>query len=468
MADATIDLKAAGIEKEGTIPYGQRYVQNLFRNDNIQPPLVIFETSTDETLGTPDIPAARYFSPQFHAQEVEKVWKKVWQMACWSQDIPKPGDIHVYDIADISILVVRQKEGGLKAFYNSCLHRGRQIHDTHAHAPVLRCAYHGFTWSLDGSLKNIPSHWDFPQVDETKFDLPQIRVEEWNGFAFVCLDETAPPLHEYLEDIPRHWAAWDLTKRFKSAHVVKKVPANWKTVLDAFIEAYHADAVHPQQSPFSGCEQSQYDVWPGMRHFNRAITPMGMVSTGVNYTLTEQEIVDRYIQNYMPHVKEAVRSPEATLKPGETAREVISRFYAKDVGRQFNVDLSNLDPATAVDAVWYYVFPNFEPWPTLGYPLFYRFRPLGNDPDQSLMDIIILSPFEGERPPSAPTVYQEFDDKLSDVLGTLGAILDQDCAHMHAIQKGMKAHKTGKLVMSKYQESRIRHYHRTLGEYVGD
>ena len=83
-------------------PHNQKFVQGQFKADAIRPPEILLTTSTDETLGTEDIPKERYFSPEYHRLEVEHMWKKVWQMACWSQDIPNPGDIHVYDLADIN------------------------------------------------------------------------------------------------------------------------------------------------------------------------------------------------------------------------------------------------------------------------------------------------------------------------------------------------------------------------------
>lgn len=445
---------------------GHEFVQHLYRNDKKQPPSILLQTSRDPSLGTEPIPSERYFSREFYALEKAKMWKKTWQMACWGGDIPRAGDIHVYDLDDISILVVRQQDLSIKAFYNSCLHRGRKFHETDAHASLLRCPYHGLSWKLNGESLKITSEWDFPQIEKKKFCLPEVRVGEWNGFVFICMDDETPPLEDYLEDIPFHWKDWDLTQRYKSAHVVKRMPANWKTVMDAFIESFHVENVHPQTAPYSGIEQAQYDVWPGKRHFSRAVTPAGMSTSSGSYPQTDQQMVNKFITAYMPGYEGLIGTPEGSLAEGETPRELIGRLYTGMLSDFLKVDLSDLDTACAIDAVFYYIFPNFQPWPTLAYPLFYRFRPLDDDPNQSLMDIIILSPFTGDRPPSAKPVFQEFDEPLAKDLGVLGEILDQDCEHIRAIQSGMRAARDRQLNLAEYQDSRIRHYHRTLGEYV--
>jgi len=449
-------------------PDGPGVVQETLRADRVAPARTLLETSVDPTLGTADIPRERYFSQAFHDLEVEKVWKKVWQMACWGQDIPEAGDTIVYDIAGISILVVRQQDGSLKAFRNSCLHRGRALLECSAHVNRLRCPFHAWTWNLDGSVQTIPGKWDFPQMDEAKMNLVPVRLEEWNGFAFINLDDAAPPLSEFLGGMPAQWTEWDLTGRYKALHAVKHMKANWKVVLEAFIESYHVDASHPQQSPFSAAEQTQYDTWEGESHFSRAITLMGLTSTGspaIRMDLSEQERVRRYVTAYLNQAREELEQPTGQVQDGESAREVMTRLFAKAVGDQLGVNLEDSSPTDIIDGVWYYVFPNFEPWPTLGYPLFYRFRPYGNNPEESLMDIMILSPFEGERPKSAPIIAFGPDEPLEPKLGTLGMIIDQDVAHMAAMQKGLKSCERG-LVLAEYQESRIRHYHRTLTNYI--
>src|SRR5689334_16074491 len=105
---------------------------------------------------SPDLPCERYTSREFHQLEVDKMWRKVWQMACREADLPNVGDTHVYDIADDSIMLVRTESGTIKAYYNACLHRGTQLVTGKCNIPYFRCPFHSWSWNLDGSLKEIP------------------------------------------------------------------------------------------------------------------------------------------------------------------------------------------------------------------------------------------------------------------------------------------------------------------------
>ena len=118
-------------------------------------------------FGDHEIDVARYTSRAFHEREKEKLWGRVWQMACRLEEIPEVGDTVVYDICDKSIIVVRAGDGR----HPRLLERraGTEVVSwcpSPGYVGQLRCPFHGFTWNLDGSLAYIPSRWDFPQIDE--------------------------------------------------------------------------------------------------------------------------------------------------------------------------------------------------------------------------------------------------------------------------------------------------------------
>ena len=137
-------------------------------------------TESPPPPGNTKVPAHVYHSKALHDLEVEKLWKCVWQLACLEEEIPEVGDYHVYDIAHLSFLIVRTAPDEIKAFNNACLHRGRLLRDEPGKgAKNLRCAFHGWCWNLDGSLKEIPCEWDFPNVDQTTLDLPEAKVGTW-------------------------------------------------------------------------------------------------------------------------------------------------------------------------------------------------------------------------------------------------------------------------------------------------
>ena len=124
-------------------------------------------------------------------------------MACREEQIPEVGDSVVYELADTSLIVVRTAPDEIRAYHNSCLHRGTQLRTSSGKVKNFRCPYHGFTWNIDGTLHEIPCGLGLPDhVDEAEFCLPEAQVGTWGGFVFVNVDTDAAPLEEYLEDLP--------------------------------------------------------------------------------------------------------------------------------------------------------------------------------------------------------------------------------------------------------------------------
>jgi phenylpropionate dioxygenase-like ring-hydroxylating dioxygenase large terminal subunit len=234
--------------------------QELLDRDSRAVPDVLRLTSP-QFLGSDDIPVERYTSRAWHEAEVERLWKRVWQFACREEEIPEPGDYHVYDIATMSFVVVRTASGAIKAYRNACLHRGRRLKDFDGHCGELRCPLHGFAWGLDGAVADVPARWDFPHVDEGVFQLPEARVGTWAGFVFINPDPTAGSLEAFVEDLADQFAVWDPAGFYKEVHVARVLPANWKIAQEAFCEAFHANATHPQILTYLGDTNSQVDIW---------------------------------------------------------------------------------------------------------------------------------------------------------------------------------------------------------------
>jgi nitrite reductase/ring-hydroxylating ferredoxin subunit len=440
------------------------FVNDVLRRDKVKPPQTLLE-SANYTLGTAPIPAARYFSQEFFELERQKLWPKVWQYACWTHDIPNPGDIHVYRILDRSVLIVRQRDGFLKAFLNACLHRGRELCEEHTHRNELKCPYHFFTWNLEGKLKWVPSQWDFPQIERDNFRLPEVRVEEWNGFVFINFDKQAPSLKQHFG--PRmieQWKSWNYQNRYKSLHVQKRIQCNWKTGQDAFIEGFHAFASHSQGAAIAPDDCSQQDIYPDDPHISRFHICIGYPSPRLNPPPAPQEVFEMLCAGFLP---EALGTADGRMQEGEDSRDAAARIARKSYEKMLGIDASKLSAAEALDAISYFVFPNFMPWPTLAYPLVYRFRP-AESPDWCIWDTMLFLPFEGERPPSAEIIKLGPEDPLENVagLGGLALVLHQDAVQLPAVQRGMKNLASGQLTLTEYQEVRIRHYHRTLEQYL--
>ena len=440
-------------------PDNMETVQSFLKQDTRKVPAVLFEEA-QKNLGTDDIPNEIFLTRDYHDLEVEKLWKKVWQWVCREENLAEPGDYFVYEIADLSVILVRGTDGKIRGFYNSCLHRGTQLCVAQGRSLALRCPFHGWTWKLDGTLAHIPCRWDFEQVTDEAFKLPEVKVETWQGFVFINFDPQSDSLESYLENIPEHFPQFALQDRFIAAHVVKIMPANWKVVLGAFLEAYHSITTHPQILKFTGDANSQYDIYG--RH-NRMITPFAVES---------------------PHLgksSDPLSAAKAFLTFGGTdistidfPENVSSRAFAAEFSRQAFQQLSGVDytavsDSEMLDAISYFIFPNFMSWPGVGSPLQFRFRPYGNDPDACLMDVLLLQPFPGDqRPPSAAIHWLKHNETWSDApeLGGLGGVLDQDSANLGRIQKGLKTAAKPGITLGNYQESRIRHFHQTLAKQL--
>jgi phenylpropionate dioxygenase-like ring-hydroxylating dioxygenase large terminal subunit len=411
-------------------------------------------------LGDHDVPTGRYTSREWHEREVERLWKRVWQFACREEHIPEPGDHIVYEIAGMSFVVVRTSDGTIKAYPNACLHRGRQLKDHDGHCSEIRCSFHGFAWTLEGALKDVPAAWDFPHVDQRPddFRLPECRVDTWAGFVFINPDRDAAPLADLIGELEDHFSVWNLEDRYVEAHVSKVIQANWKIAQEAFCEAFHVNATHPQIMPYLGDTNSQVDIWDT---FSRVITPGGTPSPLLDWEPTETEML-----RSMLDVRVDQELP-MQLADGQTARAAAAAA-ARERWRAVAGDrVDSMSDSEMMDSIDYTVFPNFHPWGAFN-RIVYRFRPNGDDHRSSIMECFFLSPFSGERPPPAAEHRLGPDESWTDApeLGMLGKVFNQDLFNMAKVQLGLESTFKPGITLANYQESKVRWLHDLLGRWV--
>jgi phenylpropionate dioxygenase-like ring-hydroxylating dioxygenase large terminal subunit len=368
-------------------------VAELLALDTFEVPAPLFEHHPS-TLGHGDVDARCYTDPDYHEREVTHLWGKVWQWACRAEQIPNIGDSIVYDIAHLSFVIVRVNTGddldSIRAYENVCQHRGTRLRVEDGNAPAFRCPFHGWTWNLDGSLNEVPCQWDFPQTlsNPVSFALPRVCCGVWQGFVFINPDPDSGPLIEFLERLPEHFEHFPLENRFTAVHVQKVMPANWKVVLGAFIESYHSVTTHPQILPFTGDANTQYDIYD--RH-SRMITPFAVASPHIGGQEFAQVEITRALARYNG------LSDDVTLPEGMTARQVAAQISRRRMSA-YGADLSEVADTLMVDAIEYFVFPNFMPWAAYGSPLQYRFRPNVDDVNSCIMDVLLLLPFAPDSP----------------------------------------------------------------------
>lgn len=436
-------------------------VQDVYRRDRGELPKCLAETAAAPLEARP-LTTDVYTSRDFHARELERMWSRVWQMAGREEDIPKVGDHFVYEIGATSLIIVRSGAAEIRALYNSCLHRGTALRECGGNVSQFRCPFHAFTWDLHGKIKRIPSEWDFQDIRGRVAKLPEARLDTWGGFIFVNLDEEAESLQSYLESVPKDFERWPLDQRFTASHVAKELDCNWKVAQEAFIEVFHVIGIHPQSLPMFGDANAQYDVWPERRHTSRMINLSAVASPHLR-GYSEQRILDASAEF-------GLCDRGATVPAGKRARDVVVEVMRERFRRDLGVDTSGLCDTEVLDVIQYNVFPNLMLFGGLGSPLVYRVRPQGDDPGRCLFEVWLLLPFpkDAPRPPAAPLRILTAEDRWSSVeeLSYFGAILDQDFDMMPQVQRGLRASKSRQVLLSTYQESRIRHMRQTLDEYV--
>ena len=201
-------------------------------------------------IARPDqVPAARYHDPEFFELECERLWPRVWQMACRLEEIPDAGDFVEYQNLGQSIIVLRQDDDTVKAFHNTCRHRGtRLVEDRGSCRDGIVCPFHGWCWNLDGSNRSVyaPALFDESKLDPERLKLLECRVELWGGCAFICMDDDAPSLRDSIEPFASFHDARGVEKMRTEWWYSTVLPVNWKLAMEAFMESYHVAQTHPQ------------------------------------------------------------------------------------------------------------------------------------------------------------------------------------------------------------------------------
>lgn len=433
---------------------------SIIASDRTPPPVPLREQAYD-WIDTDQIDVARYSSQAFHQLETEKLWPSTWQMACRLEHIPKPGDYTVYEIADLSIIVVRTTADQVRAFHNSCLHRGTTLAEGSGNTQVLKCPFHGFSWNIDGTFRGMPAAWDFPHVEHQDFCLPEAAVALWGGFVMVNPDGNAPPFETYAAPLTEHFKPYPLEQRYIAYHTCQVVNANWKTTQEAFLEGYHVTTTHRHTVRFANDFDCGYDVFGP--NVSRLVQALAVPATHLVGQVPETEIAAT-IQKMMP--------PEdrQEVPKDVNARQWLAERFRESFTRQWRHDLTEASEAELLDSIQYLLFPNFAPWGGYAIPITYRFRPWHNDPNQSLMEIMLLHPIpdDGQYATAEP-FWLEPGQSWSKAPGFrgLGMVIDQDMENLPKIQKGLRAAQHGSLTLSDYQEIRIRHFHQRLNEVLG-
>jgi phenylpropionate dioxygenase-like ring-hydroxylating dioxygenase large terminal subunit len=449
----------------------ERPVAGVLWNRDSQPearPLVEHGNVEPENL---QVDYRRYYDNDYFKLELDKLWRKTWLYACREEDIPNVGDRVPFDVGPLSFFVVRSKVNEFKAFYNSCLHRGTALCAKLESASTIRCPYHGWEWNNDGTLKFIPSHWDFTAVTRLNGALREVKLGRWGGFIFINADPDAAPLEEALQVIPKHFVDFGAEHRYTAARFRKLVLANWKIAQEAFMESYHLLATHPEAVPYNGDSQTQYDIWASEHgHVGRNATPSAVPSMHADPEATPHAAAQVYAQGMRDWHYPNEALPE--LDPAADPRAQVAAWHRKVMERAYGRPI-DLPDAVMIDSLLYFVFPHSTFWLSESLPFTYQFTPHPTDPEKSYFEVRMLLPWpEGKpRPPSSPAVFVAPDERVMEKapgFGILGYVFDQDMSNMPLIQKGVRAADPTRhhSELGRYQEQLVQHWNELFDRYM--
>lgn len=260
------------------------------------------KTMTDGNLPK-CIDAARYRSPDFFQLEKENIFQKAWLVVGSTGKLQTAGEYMTADILGRGIVVVRQADGRLRAFYNSCLHRGTKIVDGCGHAAEFQCPYHGWRYGLDGKVTDIPGREGLsipPEIEPLK--LSEIAVAEALGLAWVNFSDAPPALLPSLQEIPAELEAYRLHEMRPIQERTWELNCNWKAVLENATESYHIPSVHPWSIASNVSEAPDFQAYGDHARLTLAIAPYGwrrfvdkLTSRGGPYTLRQMDALQKYL-----------------------------------------------------------------------------------------------------------------------------------------------------------------------------
>jgi phenylpropionate dioxygenase-like ring-hydroxylating dioxygenase large terminal subunit len=190
------------------------------------------------------LPGWCYTSPEFHVRELQRIFSRGWHFVGRSDEVAVPGDYLAVDTVAGPLLLLRDADGRLGVFANSCRHRGARLLDGRGSCRRIVCPYHSWTYGPDGALLGAPGMHDRPGFERELWGLSRARAETWQGFVFVSLSEGGPGLLEHLGDLSDKLGGY----RFDEMVCVRRqeydVACNWKLLVENAMEEYHTGTVH--------------------------------------------------------------------------------------------------------------------------------------------------------------------------------------------------------------------------------
>jgi phenylpropionate dioxygenase-like ring-hydroxylating dioxygenase large terminal subunit len=411
----------------------------------------------------------RYYSQAFANREWEHMWKRVWHVAGRTAELEDAGDFIVHNFLHESVMLVKQEDGSIKAFFNVCRHRGNRLVSTTSGgvSSSFSCPYHGWKWGIDGVLKDVQDPDDFPQGNPCgKLTLKELPCDTWGGFIWYSFDQNVKPLLEYLDPIPDLLAGRDLDSWHRVTWRTLSVNTNWKFASDNFNESYHLPTVHPQMQAIidEDYQNTIFEMFPSGH--NRMIE-MGQPSMRAMHPNEVEPLWEDML-------KEWDIDPAAFKGRARDARIALQQAKRKLGPERGYTYFNTLSDDELTDHFHHTLFPNVTITGTADGLHFFRTQPVSGEPGKCTFDYWYMVPkIEGRT--EAPTIYgmrpyAEAEHEDTDFtshkaeLG-IGDFLVQDLSIAETQQMGLSSMGYGDAYLSG-QEVRVRRFHEVLNDYL--
>ncbi len=443
----------------------------------------ISERDLEEAL---TYPVDAFICPEYARAEQELLWPKIWQMAGREEDLPEVGSFFTYNIADESIIILRSAPETLKAFYNVCPHRGRQLINTpddcnqvRGRKPNFVCGFHGWSYDLDGQNCFVldPEDWK-GALNAERTCLSELKVDTWGGWIYINMDPDCEPLRDFLEPaagILDHFQFEKMRYKWRQWSVY---PCNWKTAIEAFMEPYHVTGTHSQllkygeyyaySKAFGMHSVSGFDERDSSRK-NSQSTSVTRAGSGSDPRISTYELIRENYEtlNYSAGTDTLVAAASRLadeLPEGTPADQVIAHMMAsaKADDAERGIIWPEIPPEVMAEAgLAWTLFPNQTILQGVTFALCYRTRPYGDDPNKCIFESYALERYpEGEEPTTEWVQAEPTAEKW-------GAVLAQDFSNMEWVQRGMKSRGFRGTLPNPHQERKITNFHRVLSQYMG-
>lgn len=193
----------------------------------------------------PDMPAGRYTSQDYYDLEQKHIWKKSWLFAAHKDEVPEPGCFMKWENAGTPVIIVHGMDGQIRAFYNTCRHRGAPVVTADkGKAARLMCGYHNWTYKTDGELIGVPEAQDFTNLDKSCRSLIGVRCEMYGNLIFVNFDDNAMSLRDWMGPVADEWDEFQFGRIKLASRHSFHLNCNWKVAMEANMEVYHVPFIH--------------------------------------------------------------------------------------------------------------------------------------------------------------------------------------------------------------------------------